>query len=87
MKNFDIRGGLRMMSFLAKLHLQDECSVLSSAREAVCPLFRIVPHCQTAAWYNWNISVMKQQFVVNHLIRQTEIPALLDGWVTNTPSV
>jgi hypothetical protein len=30
---------------------------------------------------------MKQQFVVTHTIRQTEIPALLDRWVTNTPSV
>jgi hypothetical protein len=27
---------------------------------------------------------MKQKFVVNHVIRQTEIPASLDGWVTNT---
>jgi hypothetical protein len=30
---------------------------------------------------------MKQQFVVIHTIPQTEIPALLDSWVTNTPSV
>jgi hypothetical protein len=33
------------------------------------------------------ISLMKQQFVVTHTIRQTEIPALLDSWVTNAPSV
>jgi hypothetical protein len=33
------------------------------------------------------ISLMKQQFVVAHTIRQTEIPAVLDCWVTNTPSV
>ena len=32
------------------------------------------------------ISLMKQQFVVTHTIRQTEIPALLDSWVANTPS-
>jgi len=31
-------------------------------------------------------SLMKQQFVV-HTFGQTEIPALLDGGVTNTPSV
>jgi hypothetical protein len=30
---------------------------------------------------------MKQQFVVTHTIRQTGIPELLDGWVTNTLSV
>ena len=30
---------------------------------------------------------MKRQFVVTHTIRQTEIPTLLDSWVTNTPSV
>ena len=30
---------------------------------------------------------MKQQFVVTHTIRQIKIPALLDSWVTNTPSV
>jgi hypothetical protein len=29
----------------------------------------------------------KQQFVITHTIRQTEIPALLDSLVTNTPSV
>jgi len=27
---------------------------------------------------------MKQQFLVTHIIRQTEILALLDIWVTNT---
>jgi hypothetical protein len=31
--------------------------------------------------------LMKQQFVVTHTIHQTEIPALLDSWVKNTPSV
>jgi len=30
---------------------------------------------------------MKWQFVVTHTILQTEISALLDSWVTNTPSV
>jgi hypothetical protein len=30
---------------------------------------------------------MKQQFVVTHTIRQTEIPALPDSSVTDTPSV
>jgi hypothetical protein len=30
---------------------------------------------------------MERQFVVTQTIRQTEIPALLDSWVTNTPSV
>jgi len=32
------------------------------------------------------IVLMKRQFVVTHTIRQTGIPALLDSWVTNTPS-
>jgi hypothetical protein len=32
-------------------------------------------------------SLMKPQFVVTHTIRQTEIPTLLDSWITNTPSV
>ena len=30
---------------------------------------------------------MKEQFVVTHTIRQIEILALLDSWVTNTPFV
>jgi hypothetical protein len=30
---------------------------------------------------------MKEQFVVTHTIRQIEILALLDIWVTNTPFV
>jgi len=30
---------------------------------------------------------MKQKFVITYAIRQTEILALLDSWVTNTPSV
>ena len=30
---------------------------------------------------------MKQQCVVTHTVRQTDIPALLDSTVTNTPSV
>jgi hypothetical protein len=30
---------------------------------------------------------MKWQFVITQTICQTEIPALLDSWVTNTPSV
>jgi len=29
---------------------------------------------------------MEQQFVLAHTIHQTEIPALVDSWVTNTPS-
>jgi hypothetical protein len=33
------------------------------------------------------ISLMKQQFSVTRTIRQSEITALLDGWVRNTPSV
>jgi hypothetical protein len=33
------------------------------------------------------MSFMQQQLVVTHTIRQTEIPALLDSWVTNAPSV
>jgi len=33
------------------------------------------------------MSLMKQQFVIAHAIRQTEISTLLDSWVTNTPSV
>ena len=33
------------------------------------------------------ISLLEQQFVVTHAIRHTEIPTLLDSWVTNTPSV
>jgi len=33
------------------------------------------------------IPLMKQQFVLTHTIRQNEIPALLDSWVTDTPSV
>ena len=31
--------------------------------------------------------LMEQLFVAKHTIRQTEIPALLDSLVTNTPSV
>ena len=34
-----------------------------------------------------NISLMKRKFVITHKIRQTEIPALPDSQVTNTPSV
>ena len=33
------------------------------------------------------ISLMEQQFVVTHTICQSDIPALLDSRVTNTPSV
>ena len=33
------------------------------------------------------VTRMKKQFVVTHAIRPTEIPALLDSWVTNTTSV
>jgi hypothetical protein len=36
---------------------------------------------------NENKSVTKRQFDVSHTIHQTEIPALQDNWVTNTPSV
>jgi hypothetical protein len=30
---------------------------------------------------------MRRQFVVTHTIRQTQILALLDSWVTDAPSV
>ena len=43
-----------------------------------------VPFWQT---FMNSLSLMKQQIVVTHSIRQNEIPALLDSWVTNTPSV
>jgi len=33
------------------------------------------------------MSLMKQQFVIAHTIRQTEISTLLDSRVMNTPSV
>jgi hypothetical protein len=33
------------------------------------------------------VSPMTEQFVVTHTIRQNEIPASLNSWVTNTPSV
>jgi len=33
------------------------------------------------------MSTMKQQIFVTHTIRQTEILALLDGWIRITPSV
>jgi hypothetical protein len=39
----------------------------------------------TRNWEMCNISLMIQQFVVTHTIRQTELPALLDSCVTNTP--
>jgi hypothetical protein len=53
-------------------------------------------HSQTGAWHERLItfyindsdtSLTKQQFVVTHTIRQTEIPALPDSSVTNTQSV
>jgi hypothetical protein len=31
------------------------------------------------------LSLMKRQFVETHTIRHTEIPELLDSWVTDTP--
>ena len=34
-----------------------------------------------------NILLMKQQFVITHIIHQTWIPTLLDSWITNRPSV
>jgi len=34
-----------------------------------------------------NISLMKRQLVVTHTVRETEISAFIDSWVTNTPSV
>jgi len=33
------------------------------------------------------MSLMKQQFVLAHTIRQTKIPALLECWVKNTSYV
>jgi len=30
---------------------------------------------------------MKQQFVITHTMHQTGLPAILESWVTNTPSV
>jgi hypothetical protein len=33
------------------------------------------------------MSLMKQQFVLAHTIRQTMIPVLLECWVKNTPYV
>jgi len=33
------------------------------------------------------MSFMEQQLVVTHTIHQKEIPALLDSWVTDAPSV
>jgi hypothetical protein len=33
------------------------------------------------------ISLVKQQFVVTYWLRQTDIPALLDRWFSNTTSV
>jgi hypothetical protein len=41
----------------------------------------------TAEWDWRNLLPRKQQFVLTHTIRQSEIPALLDSWITNTSSV
>jgi hypothetical protein len=35
---------------------------------------------------NW-LSLMKQQFIVTHTVRQNEILALVDSWVTDAPSI
>jgi len=35
---------------------------------------------------NW-LSLMKQQFVVTHTVRQNEILALVDSWVTDALSI
>jgi len=37
---------------------------------------------QNFSKYLVSISLMKQQFVATHTIHQTEIPTLLDSWVT-----
>ena len=42
-----------------------------------------VSYCHTVLY----LSLMKQQFVITHTTRHTEIPTLLDSWVTNTPSI
>lgn len=34
-----------------------------------------------------HISLMKEQFIITHTLRQSEIPGWLDSWVKNTPSV
>jgi hypothetical protein len=34
-----------------------------------------------------SLSLVERQFVITHTIRQTEIPALLDSSMANTPSV
>jgi hypothetical protein len=34
-----------------------------------------------------SLSLVERQFVVTHIIRQAEIPALLDSSMTNTPSL
>jgi hypothetical protein len=35
----------------------------------------------------FKLSLMKQQFVMTHTGRQTDIPALLDSFITNAPSI
>ena len=44
--------------------------------------------CHTSVWmHNYIHHSIKQQFFITHTIFQTEIPALMDSWVTNQPSV
>lgn len=35
----------------------------------------------------FSILLLKQQVVITHIFRQTEIPTLLDSWFTNTPAI
>ena len=58
------------------------CGMLVCVGVGVC-VCECVGVCMWCVW----VSLMKQQFVVTHTIRQTEIPALLDDWLTNTPCV
>jgi len=37
--------------------------------------------------YDNLVLLMQQQFVINYIICQAEIPTLLDSWVKNVPSI
>ena len=70
---------------ITKLSLTDECdgnvfnTIINGAKDVNFSVTLVPLHVEFCC-----ISLMKPQFVIIHTIRQTEIPKLLEGWVTNT---
>jgi hypothetical protein len=76
-----VTGSAHWETILRARAIESQCYVIAAAQTGV-------HNSKRTSWGHGMVCIaQKQQFFVPHTTCKTEIPAFLDNWLTNTPSV